>query len=145
MKRYALLLSLLLALPAAAAPACSAVVAQLARGLSQQLDQAELVTVLRSLNASGRLPERFLTKAQARQLGWRPGRSLWEVPALQGRAIGGDRFGNRERRLPQGSWQEADLGYKGGKRGAQRLVYGQSGRYVSVDHYQTFHEVAPCQ
>ena len=44
-------------------------------------------------------------------------------PFLHGKRMGGDRFGNRERQLPDGQWREADLGYYGGRRSAQRLVF----------------------
>ncbi|XLM21567.1 ribonuclease, partial [Chromobacterium piscinae] len=71
-----------------------------------------------SLDRDGRLPDKFVTKRQAQDAGWKPGRSLWSVAGLQGKSIGGDRFGNYEKRLPAGQWQEADLNYKGGKRGA---------------------------
>ena len=45
------------------------------------------------------LPDCYLTKRKAEALGWRPGRDLWEV--APGAAIGGDRFANREGRLPR--------------------------------------------
>jgi hypothetical protein len=63
--------------------------------------------------------------ARRRPQAGKPGRSLWSVPALQGKSIGGDRFGNYEKQLPKGQWQEADLNYKGGKRGANRLVFSR--------------------
>jgi ribonuclease T1 len=95
---------------------------------------------------SGQLPDQFIPKRQAQAAGWQPGRSLWSVPGLQGKSIGGDRFGNYEKQLPKGQWQEADLNYKGGKRGAYRLVFSRDGqRFVSVDHYQHFIEVPACQ
>ncbi len=46
---------------------------------------------------SGALPKNFITKRQARALGWQGG-SL--EPYAPGKSIGGDRFGNYERRLP---------------------------------------------
>lgn len=104
--------------------------------------------MLETLNASGnaRLPDKFVTKRQARQSGWRPGRDMWDTPALRFKSIGGDRFGNREGRLPSGDWREADLDYRGGHRGAKRLLFSREGeRRVSVDHYQTFVEVPPCR
>jgi hypothetical protein len=142
----ALLLGSLLALPALAAPSCDQVVAGLSRQLPARIDQAELADALRSLGQTGRLPAKFVTKRQARDAGWQPGRPLWKVPGLDGKAIGGDRFGNYEKRLPAGQWQEADLGYQGGKRGAQRLLFARDGRrFVTVDHYNSFSEVPACQ
>lgn len=148
-----------LCLPAAAilicsqpafAEKCENVVQQLNRQLSARIDEGELVGMLRELNSSGnnKLPSKFVTKKQARELGWRPGRDLWDAPALKGKSIGGDHFGNHEGRLPKNirSWREADLDYKGGRRGAKRLVYAREGqRHVTVDHYSTFREVPPCQ
>ena len=95
-----------------------------------------------TLDRTGRLPARYVTKAQAEKLGWKPGLDLCK--ASPGRAIGGDRFMNRERHLPDRQnriWREADLDYACGARGPKRLVYSNDGmRFVTVDHYKTFHE-----
>ncbi len=139
------LLAIALALPAWGED-CGAVVQALNRRLDTPVDARELTETLRSLNAEGRLPAKFLTKHEARNRGWQPGRDLWAVPGLRGHSIGGDRFGNRERALPSGNWREADLDYRGGRRGAKRLVFSTEGaRYVTVDHYRTFTEVPPCR
>lgn len=129
---------------------CQSVVHALNQRLHPGIDEKELVSVLRSLAASSnrKLPPKFLTKRQARKRGWRPGRDLWKVPDLRGKSIGGDRFQNREGKLPDGGrrWREADLDYKGGRRGAKRLVYSDDGRrMVTVDHYDTFTEVPACR
>lgn len=129
---------------------CETVVQQLNRQLSPRIDEKELVEMLRSLNASRNttLPPQFVTKKQAKKAGWRPGSDLSSVPQLQGKSIGGDNFGNYEGRLPTNirTWREADLDYKGGHRGAKRLIYSRDGkRNVTVDHYTTFHEVSSCQ
>ncbi|WP_432720240.1 ribonuclease [Jeongeupia wiesaeckerbachi] len=143
--RLTLLFGLMLGLtlPAVAAlPRCSDVAATAAA--SQRLDRAELAAALEALSRSGRLPERYVTKRDAQTAGWKPGKDLWQV--LPGHSIGGDRFGNREQRLPQGQYREADLDYRGGKRGAKRLVFEPRGRrFVTVDHYQTFTELPACQ
>ncbi len=148
-KVFRLLAALLLAMAfSAQAASCREAAHELNRHLHQKIDEAELAGVLDALNASGneRLPDRFVTKREARQAGWRPGRDLWELPALRGKSIGGDRFGNREGTLPSGEWREADLDYKGGHRGAKRLLFSRGGlRRVTVDHYQTFAEVPPCR
>ncbi|MBP8812780.1 MAG: ribonuclease [Laribacter sp.] len=127
-------------------PACSQVVRELNARLATPVDNRELAETLGTLAATGRLPDRFVTKRQAREAGWQPGKSLWQTDGLAGKSIGGDRFGNREHRLPAGRWQEADLDYRGGKRNAKRLVFAGSGRrFVTVDHYQSFTEVPPCR
>lgn len=132
----------------AALPSCGEAVRQLNERLQPRIDAAELEDALETLNASKnrRLPDRFVTKKKAQELGWRPGKDLWSVRELRGKSIGGDRFGNREGRLPAGNWREADLDYKGGHRGAKRLLFSDKGdRRVTVDHYRTFVAVQACQ
>ncbi len=132
----------------AQAASCEKVVHDLNTRLSTAIDEQELVDVLRRLNETDnkKLPARFVNKREARDLGWKPGKDLRSVKALRGSSIGGDRFGNREGRLPDKKWREADLDYKGGHRGGKRLVFSIDGkRMVTVDHYQTFTEVPPCR
>ncbi|GGP19663.1 ribonuclease domain-containing protein [Silvimonas iriomotensis] len=134
----------IVALPALAAPACKQVAQELNQRIKPQVDATQLAQTLTSLNQTGRLPDSYLTKRSAQNAGWEPGQDLWRT--LPGKSIGGDRFGNYENRLPKGQYKEADLDYRGGKRGAKRLIFGTDGhRYVTVDHYQTFTEVPPCQ
>lgn len=103
--------------------------------------------VVRYLDDTATLPPCYLTKGQAQRAGWSPGANLWAY--APGTAIGGDRFGNQERRLPalyNGQYVEADLDYDGGRRGAHRLVFVRnrpdSGLiWVTTDHYRTFHQV----
>ena len=103
------------------------------------------VGTVAALRATGRLPGCYLTKGAAEKRGWKPGADLWRV--APGAAIGGDRFGNREGRLPAGGrYREADLDYAGGHRGAKRLVYAESldgvrALWVTVDHYASFRAV----
>jgi ribonuclease T1 len=147
---FAILLSLCSATRALCAEPCEKVVQQLNRKLVPKIDERELVDVLRTLNREGnvRLPGNFVQKREARRLGWKPGKDLWAVGELRGKSIGGDNFSNRERRLTDGGkrWREADLDYKGGHRGAKRIIFSQDGlRMVTVDHYRTFTEVPACQ
>jgi guanyl-specific ribonuclease Sa len=135
-------------MPAVHAASCREVAHALNQQLQPKIDAAELANMLDVLNESRntQLPGKFVTKRQAQQTGWRPGRDLWNVPALRFKSIGGDHFGNREGRLPRGDWREADLDYQGGRRGAKRLLFSRDGmRRVTVDHYQTFVEVPPCR
>ncbi|QLI82807.1 ribonuclease [Chitinibacter fontanus] len=132
----------LLAYASANTPSCEQVAMQVAQ--QQQVSAPELLSILHSLNHYQRLPEKFVTKKQAYAAGWQPGSSLWSV--LPGKSIGGDHFGNRERRLPAGQYYEADLDYQGKKRNAKRLVFQPSGkRFITVDHYQNFSEIPACQ
>jgi ribonuclease T1 len=129
---------------------CQTVVSELNRSLSPKIDEEEFVSVLRTLNKTHnkRLPAKFVTKKQAQKMGWKPGRDLWKSEDLAGKSLGGDIFSNREGRLPDGRrvWREADLDYKGGHRGPKRLIYSDDGlRSVTVDHYNTFKAVPPCE
>lgn len=130
------------------AQSCEKVVQTLNLGLLPAIDEQELIYILRTLNNTDnkRLPAKFLTKQEARSRGWKPGKDLWSISVLKGMSLGGDRFRNLERRLPDRKWREADLDYKGGRRGGKRLVFSRDGeRWVTVDHYQTFTEVPPCR
>lgn len=144
-----LLVALFAAVPAFSEP-CEQAVHRFNGELTQKIDEAELVAILRSLNDSGnrRLPEKFVTKQEARRVGWHPGGDLWGISALKGKSIGGDAFKNREGKLPgKGrAWREADLAYRGGHRGSKRIVYSNDGlRMVTVDHYATFRTIPACQ
>ncbi len=102
------------------------------------------VDTVRSIRETGTLPAaRYIDKNEAEKHGWRPGGDLCR--ASGGRAIGGDRFSNREGRLPAAPgrrWTEADLDFDCGKRNARRIVFsGDRLVYVTVDHYETFREV----
>ena len=88
-----------------------------------------------------KLPKNFITKNEAKELGWVSSKgNLWDV--APGKSIGGDRFGNREGNLPTGKglkYYECDINYNGGRRGAERIVYSNKGNiYYSDDHYRSF-------
>ncbi len=92
------------------------------------------------LTLYGSLPDNFITKAQARDLGWEGG-SL--EPYAPGKCIGGSYFGNYEGLLPEvegRTYTECDIGTLGAdSRGAERLVYSSDGLiYYTGDHYETF-------
>lgn len=105
----------------------------------EQLTQPK--PVAKYLQAHHRLPDFYITKQQAREKGWDPKEgNLCKV--LPGRAIGGDRFSNREGQLPQAkgrNWREADVNYRCGHRGSDRLLYSNDGLiYLTQDHYKHF-------
>ena len=92
------------------------------------------------IHTYGHLPDNFITKNEARELGWSGG-SL--EPYAEGCCIGGDRFGNREGRLPDAagrSYTECDIDTLGAaSRGAKRIVFSNDGLiYYTEDHYETF-------
>jgi len=87
------------------------------------------------------LPVNFITKRDAKKLGWDPARrNLWVV--APGKSIGGDVFHNREKKLPgkRGRiWYEADINYKGGKRGKDRIIFSSDRLiYKTENHYRTY-------
>ena len=87
---------------------------------------------------SGGLPLNFMTKKQARGLGWEGG-SL--EPVAPGMCIGGDWFGNYEGLLPEDrEYTECDIDTLGKKsRGAKRIVFSDDGLiYYTEDHYESF-------
>jgi ribonuclease T1 len=134
----------------AAVITCEHAVHVLNQQLDPQIDERELAAILHTLNETGntKLPPQFVTKEQARDLGWKPGRNLWAIKKLRGKSLGGDIFENRGKKLPDGRriWHEADLDYQGGHRGPKRLIYSNDGlRMVTVNHYTSFKEIQPCQ
>lgn len=87
------------------------------------------------------LPPNFLTKEEARELGWVSSKgNLWDV--AEGLSIGGDVFGNREGLLPEAddrTWYECDVNYFGGYRADERVVFSDDGLiYYTGDHYESF-------
>ncbi len=89
----------------------------------------------------GHLPDNFITKKEAKALGWVSSEgNLGEV--APGKSIGGDYFGNFEGNLPEKEgrdYHECDIDSNGGYRGAKRIVYSNDGLiYYTEDHYQTF-------
>lgn len=93
---------------------------------------------------NGKLPDYYITKKEATQLGWVASKgNLCEV--APGKAIGGDYFTNREKRLPMAKnrkWYEVDVNYDCGNRGADRILFSNDGLvYVTYDHYRTFQEI----
>lgn len=90
------------------------------------------------LHLYGRLPGNFITKNEARELGWEGGGL---EPYAPGKCIGGDRFGNYEGRLPEGKrYTECDIDTLGAKnRGSKRIVFSDDGCiYYTDDHYESF-------
>ncbi len=86
----------------------------------------------------GELPFNFMTKKEARALGWEGG-SL--EPVAPGMSIGGDWFGNYEGLLPENrEYTECDIDTLGkSSRGAKRIVFSDDGLiYYTEDHYESF-------
>ena len=94
----------------------------------------------------GELPENFMTKKEIQALGWQ-NEYRYVSDAAPGMSIGGDYFGNYERKLPvvKGrKYYEADCYYKGGPRNEYRIIYSNDGHvWYTGDHYETFTELFP--
>ena len=88
----------------------------------------------------GILPENYRTKREMNHENWQPAKNSTLV-------VGGDIFGNREKKLPQKkgrTYYEADLreGYGNGKRGTLRIVFSNDGWiFYTEDHYEHFETV----
>lgn len=99
--------------------------------------------VSKYLHEYNKLPENYITKDDAYNEGWNPKKgNLWEV--LDGYVIGGDRFYNREEKLPKDKYYEADVDYNGGRRNSKRLIFNYKGDiYYTDDHYENFERIYP--
>lgn len=92
------------------------------------------------IHTYGHLPKNFITKDEARELGWEGGNVEEYAP---GCAIGGDVFGNREGLLPKAkgrTYYECDIDTDGyHSRGSRRIVFSDDGLiYYTHDHYENF-------
>lgn len=92
------------------------------------------------LHLYAHLPQNFITKKDARALGWNGG-GLDDY--ADGKCIGGDRFGNYEGLLPDTpgrEYHECDIDtLHAVSRGAKRIVYSNDGLiYYTEDHYESF-------
>lgn len=98
------------------------------------------------LHTYGRLPDNYITKKDAENLGWDSKKgNLWDV--APGKSIGGSYFGNYEKQLPEKKgrkYYECDINYEGKYRGAERIIYSDDGLvFYTGDHYETFEQLYP--
>ncbi len=87
-----------------------------------------------------KLPSNFITKEEARELGWEGGSLEDYAPGM---CIGGDTFGNYEGLLPEAegrTYTECDIDtLYASSRGAKRIVFSNDGLiYYTDDHYESF-------
>lgn len=92
------------------------------------------------IHTYGKLPSNFITKDEARDLGW-DGGGL--EPYAPGMCIGGDYFGNYEGLLPEKKgrkYTECDIDTMGkSSRGEKRIIFSNDGLiYYTDDHYESF-------
>ena len=93
------------------------------------------------LHEYGHLPSNFITKKEAKKLGWVSSEGNLDEVA-PGMSIGGDYFGNYEGTLPEAEerdYYECDIDFDGTYRNAKRIVFSNDGLiYYTEDHYETF-------
>lgn len=105
----------------------------------------DVKSVVEYLDTYGKLPGNYITKNEAKALGWEGGSVEKVAPD---KAIGGDYFGNYEKLLPEApgkEYRECDIDTHGYKdRGSRRLIFSNDGHYYyTKDHYDSFEEVFP--
>lgn len=93
------------------------------------------------LHEYGHLPSNFITKKEAKKLGWVSSEGNLDKVA-PGMSIGGDYFGNYEGTLPEAEdrdYYECDINFDGTYRNGKRIVFSNDGLiYYTDDHYETF-------
>ena len=86
-----------------------------------------------------KLPSNYITKSEARSLGWHGGSVEKYAPR---KCIGGDSFSNRQSILPVNhAYKECDIDTLGAdSRGPKRIVYSTDDYevYYTGDHYASF-------
>ncbi len=92
------------------------------------------------IHTYGKLPSNYITKTEAKKLGWTGG-SVEKY--AKDKAIGGDDFGNYEGLLPKKSgrkYTECDIDTHGAdSRGAKRIIFSNDGLvYYTDNHYESF-------
>ena len=120
--------------------------------LKEQYRVSDLANdVVDSITKTGRLPNNYITKAQAKVFGWSEGKALNNY--APGKAIGGDIFNNSTGILPMKNgriWYEADVGINyimsrsNFKNPGYRILYSSDGLiYGTYDHYKTVFPILP--
>ena len=118
--------------------------------LKEQYRVTELANdAVDSLTQTGKLPSNYITKDQARALGWKEGKALLNY--APGSAIGGDIFNNTSNILPSTNgrvWYEADVGQNyamsRAKNPGYRIIYSNDGLiYGTFDHYDSIFPIYP--
>lgn len=96
------------------------------------------------IHTYGHLPSNYITKSEAKELGWVSSEGNLDEVA-PGKSIGGDTFGNYDKMLPEEdgrTYQECDIDYEGGTRNEKRIVFSNDGLiFYTGDHYETFEQL----
>lgn len=93
----------------------------------------------------GKLPDYYITKNQARAMGWVANKGNLSTVAPNSMICSDYR--NDDGKLPSAAgrvWYEADINYTRGWRNDERILFSNDGLvFVTYDHYETFIEVIP--
>lgn len=141
-KILALLLTLVLSLGmfTACAPTDSASSGDSQPAIAEDGSYTSKDEVALYIHTYGHLPENYIMKDEAYDLGWKSEGTLDEV--APGMSIGGDYYGNYEGVLPDEpgrEYHECDIDYESGNRNGKRIVYSNDGNiYYTEDHYNSF-------
>lgn len=141
-KILALLLTLVLSLGmfTACAPTDSASSGDSQPAIAEDGSYTSKDEVALYIHTYGHLPENYITKDEAYDLGWKSEGTLDEV--APGMSIGGDYYGNYEGVLPDEpgrEYHECDIDYESENRNGKRIVYSNDGNiYYTEDHYNSF-------
>ena len=124
-------------------PTVSATEKSTASGIQEDGTYDGKEEVAEYIHTYGHLPSNYMTKDEARKLGW-DGGSLEDY--APGMCIGGDRFGNYEKKLPTQKgriYYECDIDTIGWKnRGSRRIIYSNDGLiFYTGDHYEHFEQL----
>lgn len=87
----------------------------------------------------GCLPDYYITKQEAKSLGWKSNKGNLDKVA-PGKMLGGNIFKNKLGLLPNKEnriWYECDIDYQGGYRNNTRLVYSNDGLIFKTDNHYT--------
>lgn len=100
--------------------------------------------VSRYIHEYGHLPSNYITKEEARELGWSDGAdNLAEV--APGKNIGGDKYSNSDKMLPEEEgrvFYECDVNVEPGERGEEKVIYTNDGQiFYTGDNMETFEQV----
>ena len=90
------------------------------------------------------LPDYYITKTEAKQLGWIRYKGNLDKVA-PGKMLTKGIYRNEDGHLPDTAgriWYEADISYEKGYRGNDRILFSNDGLiFVTYDHYKTFVEI----
>ena len=92
----------------------------------------------------GKLPEYYISKKDAKDLGWDSKLGNLNT-VLPNKMIFGGIYKNKNGKLPEAAgriWYECDINYNLGRRNTERVLFSNDGLiFVTYDHYKTFIEI----